>query len=106
MSKDMTAKQEWQKRGRHRQGEGREVLIAAHLPVHCWNRLGTVAASALTGIEVPLAWCSTSSGTSNNWPPYYGSYGTQGRLIAETDAGGALKRELIWLGDIPVGVVQ
>lgn len=47
-----------------------------------------------------------SSGISNNWPPYCGSYGTQGRLIAETDAGGALKRELIWLGDIPVGVVQ
>lgn len=48
----------------------------------------SVAASALTGIEVPLGWC------------------TQGRLIAETDAGGALKRELIWLGDVPVGVVQ
>jgi hypothetical protein len=66
----------------------------------------SVAASARTGIEVPLGWCTTSSGTSNNWPPYYGSYGTQGRLIAETDAGGALKRELIWLGVIPVGVVQ
>ena len=29
-----------------------------------------------------------------------------GRLIAETDPAGALKRELIYLGDIPVGVVQ
>jgi hypothetical protein len=33
-------------------------------------------------------------------------YDTGGRLIAETDPGGALKRELIYLGDIPVGVVQ
>jgi YD repeat-containing protein len=33
-------------------------------------------------------------------------YDTQGRLIAETSPGGALKRELIYLGDIPVGVVQ
>lgn len=33
-------------------------------------------------------------------------YDTQGRLIAETDPGGTLKRELIYLGDIPVGVVQ
>jgi YD repeat-containing protein len=33
-------------------------------------------------------------------------YDTQGKLIVETDAGGALKRELIYLGDIPVGVVQ
>jgi YD repeat-containing protein len=33
-------------------------------------------------------------------------YDTQGRLIAETGPGGALKRELIYLGDIPVGVVQ
>ena len=33
-------------------------------------------------------------------------YDTQGKLIAETDPGGALKRELIYLGDIPVGVVQ
>ena len=33
-------------------------------------------------------------------------YDTQGKLIAETDSGGALKRELIYLGNIPVGVVQ
>ena len=33
-------------------------------------------------------------------------YDTQGRLIAETDASGALKREFIYLGDIPVGVIQ
>src|SRR5205823_1259556 len=33
-------------------------------------------------------------------------YDTRGHLIAETDAGGAVKRELIYLGDIPVGVVQ
>jgi YD repeat-containing protein len=33
-------------------------------------------------------------------------YDTQGKLIAETSPGGALKRELIYLGDIPVGVVQ
>jgi len=33
-------------------------------------------------------------------------YDTGGRLIAETTAAGALKRELIYLGDIPVGVVQ
>ncbi len=33
-------------------------------------------------------------------------YDTRGRLIAETDPGGALKRELIYLGDIPVGAVQ
>jgi YD repeat-containing protein len=33
-------------------------------------------------------------------------YDKQGRLIAETDPAGALKRELIYLGDIPVGVVQ
>jgi YD repeat-containing protein len=33
-------------------------------------------------------------------------YDTQGRLIAETSPAGALKRELIYLGDIPVGVVQ
>jgi YD repeat-containing protein len=33
-------------------------------------------------------------------------YDTQGRLIAETDPGGALKRELLYLGDIPVGVIQ
>jgi YD repeat-containing protein len=33
-------------------------------------------------------------------------YDNQGRLIAETDPAGNLKRELIYLGDIPVGVVQ
>jgi len=33
-------------------------------------------------------------------------YDTRGKLIAETDPGGVLKRELIYLGDIPVGVVQ
>jgi YD repeat-containing protein len=33
-------------------------------------------------------------------------YDAQGRLIAETDASGTLKRELLYLGDIPVGVVQ
>jgi YD repeat-containing protein len=33
-------------------------------------------------------------------------YDTRGRLIAETDAAGGVKRELIYLGDIPVGVVQ
>ena len=33
-------------------------------------------------------------------------YDTSGKLIAETDPGGALKRELIYLGDIPVGAVQ
>jgi YD repeat-containing protein len=33
-------------------------------------------------------------------------YDTQGRLIAETDPGGSLKREYLYLGDIPVGVIQ
>jgi YD repeat-containing protein len=33
-------------------------------------------------------------------------YDTKGRLIAETDPGGALKREYIYLGDIPIAVVQ
>jgi YD repeat-containing protein len=33
-------------------------------------------------------------------------YDTQGRLIAETDPAGNLKREVIYLGDIPVGVVR
>jgi YD repeat-containing protein len=33
-------------------------------------------------------------------------YDTRGRLIAETGSGGSLKREFIYLGDIPVGVVQ
>jgi YD repeat-containing protein len=33
-------------------------------------------------------------------------YDTRGRLIAETDPAGNLKREVIYLGDIPVGVVR
>jgi YD repeat-containing protein len=33
-------------------------------------------------------------------------YDTRGRLIAETDPAGGVKRELIYLGDIPVAVVQ
>ena len=33
-------------------------------------------------------------------------YDARGRLIAETEPDGALKRELIYLGDIPVGVLQ
>ncbi|HZM33819.1 MAG TPA: hypothetical protein VFC18_04925, partial [Burkholderiales bacterium] len=33
-------------------------------------------------------------------------YDAQGRLIAETDPGGALRREIFYLGDIPVGVFQ
>ena len=33
-------------------------------------------------------------------------YDARGRLIAETDAAGGFKREVIYLGDIPVGVVQ
>ena len=33
-------------------------------------------------------------------------YDTQGRLIAETDPSGTRKREVIYLGDIPVAVVQ
>ena len=33
-------------------------------------------------------------------------YDARGKLIAETDAAGLPKRELIYLGDIPVGVVQ
>ncbi len=33
-------------------------------------------------------------------------YDTRGHLIAETDPAGALKREIFYLGDIPVGVVQ
>jgi len=33
-------------------------------------------------------------------------YDTKGHLIAETNPSGGLKRELIYLGDIPVGVVQ
>ena len=33
-------------------------------------------------------------------------YDTRGHLIAETDPGGGVKREIFYLGDIPVGVVQ
>ena len=33
-------------------------------------------------------------------------YDTRGRLIAETGPGGAVKRELIYLGDMPVAVAQ
>src|SRR5438552_3261132 len=33
-------------------------------------------------------------------------YDTRGHLIAETDAAGGVKRELIYLGDVPVGVVH
>jgi hypothetical protein len=33
-------------------------------------------------------------------------YDTRGKLIAETSPSGTLKRELIYLGDIPVGVIQ
>ena len=33
-------------------------------------------------------------------------YDTGGRLIAETGASGTLKREIVYLGDIPVAVIQ
>jgi YD repeat-containing protein len=33
-------------------------------------------------------------------------YDTNGKLIAETDPGGGVKREIFYLGDIPVGVFQ
>lgn len=33
-------------------------------------------------------------------------YDTRGRLIAESEPGGAVKREFLYLGEIPVGVVQ
>ena len=33
-------------------------------------------------------------------------YDAQGRLIAESTPAGAVKRELIYLGDIPVAVIQ
>ena len=33
-------------------------------------------------------------------------YDTRGRLIAESDPGGAVRREYIYLGDIPVGTAQ
>jgi uncharacterized protein RhaS with RHS repeats len=33
-------------------------------------------------------------------------YDTQGRLIAETDPGGKVLREYLYLGDIPLAVIQ
>ena len=33
-------------------------------------------------------------------------YDAKGRLIAETDPAGILKREVLYLGDIPLAVVQ
>jgi len=33
-------------------------------------------------------------------------YDSQGRLIAETSAAGATRKEYIYLGDIPVAVIQ
>ena len=33
-------------------------------------------------------------------------YDTNGKPIAETDPGGLAKREIFYLGDIPVGVFQ
>jgi YD repeat-containing protein len=33
-------------------------------------------------------------------------YDTRGKLIAESDPGGGIKREILYLGDIPVGVIQ
>ncbi|MGH7732582.1 MAG: hypothetical protein ACREU5_08020 [Burkholderiales bacterium] len=33
-------------------------------------------------------------------------YDTRGHLIAESDPGGGVKREIVYVGDIPVGVVQ
>src|SRR4029077_15088884 len=33
-------------------------------------------------------------------------YDTRGRLIAETDPGGGLKREYLYLNDIPLAVIQ
>jgi YD repeat-containing protein len=33
-------------------------------------------------------------------------YDTRGKLIAESDPGGGVKREILYLGDIPVGVIQ
>ena len=33
-------------------------------------------------------------------------YDSQGRLIAETSVSGTLKKEYIYLGDIPVAVIQ
>ena len=33
-------------------------------------------------------------------------YDTRGKLIAESDPGGGLKRELIYLGDVPAMVFQ
>ena len=34
------------------------------------------------------------------------TYDTRGHLIEESDPGGTVKREYLYLGDIPVGVVQ
>jgi len=33
-------------------------------------------------------------------------YDTRGRLVAETDPGGGLKREYLYLNDIPIAVIQ
>jgi len=33
-------------------------------------------------------------------------YDTKGRLIAESDPDGKTRREYIWLGDIPLAVIQ
>jgi hypothetical protein len=33
-------------------------------------------------------------------------YDTRGRLIAETDPGGGLRREYLYLNDIPIAVFQ
>jgi YD repeat-containing protein len=33
-------------------------------------------------------------------------YDTRGKLIAESDAAGALKREYVYLGDIPVALIK
>jgi YD repeat-containing protein len=43
--------------------------------------------------------------TNSNEDRVY-TYDTWGKLIAENDPAGTVKRELIYLGDIPVGVVQ
>jgi YD repeat-containing protein len=33
-------------------------------------------------------------------------YDTRGKLIAESDPGGGEKREILYLGDVPVAVIQ
>jgi YD repeat-containing protein len=43
---------------------------------------------------------------TNNQTDRFFHYYLRGHLIAETDPGGGLLREIIYLGDIPVGVVQ